>query len=77
MITDRDIEKLKQAFANKEDHNNQMQKLDEIKVKIDDLYSFSVLAFGNLFDWVEDIHKTIVKKELPKRVKRLEKYLKS
>lgn len=67
------------GFATKVDLQDLAKQKDllDVKGKLDDLYSLSVLAFGNLFDWVEDIHKTIVKKDLPKRVKKLERYLRT
>ena len=45
-----------------------------IKDKLDELYDFSVHAVGNILDWTNEIHTTIVKKKLPERLERLEKH---
>lgn len=45
-----------------------------IKDKLDELYDFSVHAAGNILDWTNEIHTTIVKKKLPERLERLEKH---
>jgi len=81
-----DLASLKKNMVTKEDAKNFATKDDlkdlakqkdllEVKDKLDELYSFSEKAFNNLFDWVEEVHHSIVEEELPKRVKKLEKIL--
>lgn len=59
----------------KQDVSGLKQDMRAVKTKLDDLYDFSVDAFGNILDWTQEIHTTLVQKKLPERVKRIEKHL--
>lgn len=48
-----------------------------MKEKLNEFASFVVQALGNVLDWSEDIHDSIVKEKLPERVKKLERFFKS
>ncbi len=82
------IKNLLKNFATKDDLKNFTTKDDlkdlakqkdllEVKEKLDNLYQFSEEAFGNLLEWTDDIHKSLVKEKLPERVRKLEHILKS
>lgn len=91
MLTKSDIKIIKrllEGFATKSDLKNFVTKDDlkllakqsdllEVKEKLQELTEFSEDAFGNLLEWTDDIHKTIVRDDLPRRVRRLEEALKS
>lgn len=48
-----------------------------IKRKLDDLSDFARDSITQLMEWSNDIHNSIVKENLPERVKKLEQTLKS
>ena len=63
------------SFATKGDLQELAKQKDLLEVKsiLIDLRKFSLSAFGNLFEWVDDIHKATVKIDLPKRLHKSEK----
>lgn len=67
------------SFATKEDIKPLAKQSDllNIKEKLDNLTEFSQEAISNIFAWTDEIHKSIVKENLPKRVKKLEQILKT
>ena len=48
------------------------QDTTDIKIKVNEFASFTIDALGNILEWTQDIHETIVQEELPARVKNLE-----
>ena len=71
-----DVSGLKQDVATiKTDMSLLKKDVHSVKDKLDELYDFSVHAIGNILDWTNEIHTTIVKKKLPERVERLEKHV--
>ena len=70
-----DVSSLKQDLATvKTDFSLIKADVRSVKDKIDELYDFSVHGIGDILDWTNEIHRTIVKKKLPERVERLEKH---
>lgn len=61
-------------FATKDDLEELAKQKDLIEVKktLGDLKDFALEGIGNLLEWTNDIHNSIVKEDLPKRVKRVE-----
>lgn len=58
----------------KKDVSGLKQDMGTVKTKLDELYDFSVESIGNILDWTNKIHTSIVQKKLPERVERLEKH---
>ena len=61
------------ALAKQKDLEIVKQDVASIRNSLEDLSEFSKSAIGNILDWTQEIHETIVKKNLPKRVTRIEK----
>ncbi|MEK7543918.1 MAG: hypothetical protein AAB557_03555 [Patescibacteria group bacterium] len=71
-----DVSGLKQDVATvKTDISLVKIDLRGVKDKLDELFDFSIHAIGDILDWTNEIHTTIVKKKLPERVERLEKHV--
>lgn len=49
----------------------------DMKSKINEFASFTIQVLGSVAEWTQDIHESIVKKELPERVQKLEQIVKS
>ena len=58
----------------KSDLSELKTKINSIEHKLDDLSEFTQEATGNILEWTDEIHTTIVKEQLVRRVKRLEKH---
>lgn len=51
------------------------EKIKALGDSVIDMKEFLTSSILNIFDWTQEIHETIVKEELPKRVKRWEDIL--
>lgn len=66
-------------FATKDDLKELAQQKDllEVKTKLDQLTELSTEGIGDLLEWTQEIHNSIVVQKLPDRVKKLEQVIKS
>lgn len=49
----------------------------DMKIKLNDFASTMLDAVGNIIDWTQDTHKSLVKEKLPERVQKIEQILKT
>lgn len=56
----------------KSDVTSLKSDIKDIKTNLTNLTEFAMEAIGNLLEWTQEIHDTLVKEDLSKRVKKLE-----
>ncbi len=87
MLTKNDIEQIKVLLKDvakqkdleivKNDLSSVKTDVISIKKNLSDLTDFVMRSVPSILEWTNDIHTTIVKENLPKRVAKLEQILKT
>lgn len=83
MLSTKDIKDIKGVVdlsleSVKKDITEIKQVLKVVKSDVTDVKSTlneMTTAVGNIFQWTDDIHNSLVKKKLPQRVEKIEKHL--